>query len=215
MAKFALNDRNFALVAVRWLLGIQALASGLNWWIKILPFPNMYEAMDGPVKHQILLTLVESGWMFTTAKALEVILGICLLLNRHAVLALVLSFPIMLMTFLLDLFPFMGNIMPFLAGDVSGPAMWASFLDMLFFGAGVFVMQAYLMAEYFDDYRQMFTVTPGGDPAAWSNALDANWIKTGLRWLSYTVGAFSTIWAIGMILGVIEWSSLAMLAPPR
>jgi hypothetical protein len=93
--------------------------------------------------------------------------------------------------------------------------LWASFLDMLFFGAGVFVMQAYLMSEYFDDYRRLFVVKPGGNIAGWSSVLEARWLKGSLRWLSYTVGALSTLWAIGMALHIIPWSSLAIMAPPH
>jgi len=214
MAGFKLNERAFAITVVRILLGVQSLISGLNWWVKLLPFPNINEAV-GPTKHEILRVMVESGWMFTTTKALEVIVGLALLLNRHAVLALVLAFPIMLMTFLLDLFPLLRDLGPFLGGEVSGAALWARVLDMLFFGAGVFVMQAYLMSEWFGDYRSLFVVRPGGTAAGWSGVFEARWLKLTLRWLSYTVGAISTVWIVGMALGVIPWSSLALLAPPR
>lgn len=215
MTNLALNNRDFAVRAMRWLLGVQSLLSGINWFYQILPFPNMHVEITGPVKHEILNTMINSGWMFTSAKVLEILLGLALIFNRHAVLMLVVSFPIILMTFLLDLFPFLGNIGPFLAGDVSGPAMWASFLDMLFFGAGVFVMQAYLMSEYFDDYRGLFVAQPAGEPAAWSAIFEANSLKWILRWLSYTVGAISTVWVVLMAVGLVEWSSLALLAPPR
>lgn len=215
MAGLALNHRDFAIVAVRWLLGIQSLASGVNWWFKILPFPNVNEAMAGPTKHEIVRVMIESGWMFSSAKAIEILLGLALLLNRHVVLALVLSFPIMVMTFLLDLFPFVRNIARFLSGELSDAGMWASFLDMLFLGAGVFVMQAYLMSEFFGDYRQLFSVRPGGEPARWSAVFEAAWLKTALRWLSYTVGGISSLWVVLMIVGIVPWSSLAMLAPPQ
>jgi len=210
-----LNGSRIAIPAMRWLLGIQSLASGINWWVKILPFPNMHEPITGPVKHEILRVLIESGWMFSTAKAIEILLGLALILNRHAVLALVLSFPVMLMTFLLDLFPFLGNVRPFLGGELTGAAFFASFLDMLYFGAGVFVMQAYLMTEYFGDYRTLFTVRPGGAPARWAGLFEADALKTALRWLSWTVGASSTLWVIAMATGLLPWSSLAVLAPPR
>lgn len=215
MARMALNDREFAVTAVRWLLGIQSLGSGINWWIKILPFPNMHEQIEGPVKHEILRVLIESGWMFSTAKVLEIALGLALIFNRYAVLMLVLSFPVIVMTFLLDLFPFLNNIGPFLSGSVDGPTLWASFLDMLFFGAGVFVMQVYLMSEYFGDYRQLFTVRPGGEAPGWASVFESGPVKCVFRWLSYTVGAISTLWVIGMALRVIPWSSLALLAPPH
>ena len=216
MARVSLNNRDFAIVAVRWLLGIQSLGSGINWWIKILPFPNMHEPLVGPVKHEILRTMIESGWMFTSAKVIEILLGLALIFNRHAVLALVLAFPVMLMTFLLDLWPFTANVLPFLSGNLSFAAFWASFLDMLFFGAGVFVMQAYLMSEYFADYRQLFVVRPGDAKAAgWSSLFEAGWLKFTLRWLSYTVGMLSTLWAVTMALHIVPWSSLAIMAPPH
>jgi hypothetical protein len=44
---------------------------------------------------------------------------------------------------------------------------------------------------------------------------EAGWLRFALRWLSYTVGAISTVWIVGMALGVRPWSSLAVLAPPR
>jgi hypothetical protein len=131
------------------------------------------------------------------------------------VLALVISFPVMLMTFLLDFFPFVGKIAPFLDGEVSGLVFFKSFLDMLYFGGGVIVMQGYLMTEYFSDYRSIFSVKPGGAPAGWSAVLESRAFKTTLRWLSYTVGATSTLWILGMASGLIKWSSLALLAPPH
>ena len=213
--QFAPNDREFAIVAVRWLLGLQCLLSGLNWFVPLLPFPTMSVPLEGPMKHAILGTMIDSGWMFTSAKVIEMLLGLALIFNRHAVLALVVSFPIILMTFLLDLFPLLGNIPEFLAGGVNGATMWASFLDMLYFGAGVFVMQAYLMSEYFGDYRRLFVLVPAGEPASWSGIFEAGWLKLVLRWLSYTVGATSTIWVILMATGLVEFSSLALLAPPR
>ncbi len=212
---FAPNNREFAIVAMRWFLGVQALLSGVNWFYQLLPFPTMSVAIEGPIKHQILATMIDSGWMFTSAKVIEILLGLALLTNRHAVLMLVVSFPVMLMTFLLDLWPFLGSFGPFLAGDMSGAAFWASFLDMLYFGAGVFIMQAYLMSEYFDDYRSLFVGRPGGEPAGWSAIFAAGWLRVTLRWLGYTVGASSTIWVVLMALGLVEWSSLALLAPPR
>lgn len=211
MAILAPNDRDWAIVAVRWLLGVQCLLSGLNWWFKILPFPNIHEDLSGPIKHQILATMIESGWMFSSAKAIEILFGLALILNRHAVLMMVIGFPVMLMTFLLDLFPFLGHV----AAGAPMPVLWHSFLDMLYFGAGVFVMQAYLMAEWFGDYRSLFVVRPGGAAAGWSGVLEAGWLKLVLRWLAYVVGGSSTVWAVLMALGLVPWSSLAVLAPPH
>lgn len=195
------------------LLAIQSILSGLNWWIKLLPFPHVGEVMDGPTKHEIVRTMIETGWMFPSAKVIEIALGLALLFNRHVVLALVIAFPVMLMTFLLDLLPFLGQIGPFLAGDLPLATLWTGFLDMLFFGAGIFVMQAYLMSVYFDDYRRLFVVTPSGEPAAWSAVFGARWLRTMLCWLSCSVGALSTLWIVGLASGLIPWDSLRILAP--
>jgi len=211
----ALNDREFAVTAVRWLLGIQSLGSGINWWIKILPFPNMHEHIEGPVKHEILRVLIESGWMFSTAKVLEIALGLALIFNRYAVLMLVLSFPVIVMTFLLGLFPFLNNIGPFLSGSVDGPTLWASFLDMLFFGAGVFVMQVYLMSEYFGDYRQLFVVRPGGEGPGGSSRAEAGPGNGVFGGVGSPSGGIPPWGVMGRARRVIPGSALALRAPPH
>ncbi len=69
---------------------------------------------------------------------------------------------------------------------------------MLFFGAGVFVMQAYLMSEWFGDYRSLFVGQAGRSaPLAWSSLCSRRAGQATLRWLSYTVGAISTVWIVG------------------
>lgn len=88
--------------AVRWLLGIQCLLVGLNWWFKILPFPNLFDPPGMPVKSAIIRVMIQSGWMFTAAKAVEVLLGLSLIFNRYVPLMLVVSFPVIFMTFILD-----------------------------------------------------------------------------------------------------------------
>lgn len=150
---------------VRWLLGVQCLLSGINWWFKILPFPNMFDPPDMPVKAEIVRAMLNSGWMFTAAKVIEVALGISLLTSRFVPLMLVASFPVIFMTFMLD-----ANFLPAFAGWLTGSAPFqpfaAKFLDMVYFGGACLVMQLYLMLCYFDCYRPMlaFKVTP----ADWS-----------------------------------------------
>lgn len=204
-----------AIVAVRWLLGVQCLLSGLNWWFKILPFPNMFEPMVGPMKHPILGAMIDSGWMFTAAKLIEISLGLALIFNRFTVLLLVLAFPVLMTTYVLDAIPFFFRSIPAaFAGTITARNLWASFLDMLFFGGGVFVMQLYLMIEWLPDYRQLFTPVPGGTPPRWVDALRCHWLRRFLLVGSLTVGAVSTLWAIGMVRQiVIPWKSLAVMAP--
>ena len=140
--------------AVRWLLGIQCLLSGINWWFKILPFPNLFDPPGMPVKSAIVGVMIQSGWMFTAAKAVEVLLGLSLIFNRYVPLMLVVSFPVIFMTFILD--ALIGPaVMGWLHGTVPIQHVWAKLLDATFFGGAVIVMQGYLMLAYFDSYRPM------------------------------------------------------------
>lgn len=143
-----------SVVAVRWLLGVQCLLSGLNWWFKILPFPNIFDPPGMPVKSAIVHTMIESGWMFDAAKAIEVALGLALILNRFVPLMLVVSMPVILMTFLLDAWIF-DALFGWLRGEVPFTIFFAKFLDMVFFGGCVLVMQIFLMLAYLDLYRPM------------------------------------------------------------
>lgn len=140
--------------ATRWLLGIQCLLSGINWWYKILPFPNLFDPPGMPVKSEIVGAMIQSGWMFTGAKAIEVALGIALLTNRFVPLMLAAAFPVLLMTFLLD--ALVGPaLIGWLQGTVPFQHLWAKLLDLTFFGGAVIVMQLFLMVAYFDCYRPM------------------------------------------------------------
>lgn len=140
--------------AVRWLLGIQCLLSGLNWWFKILPFPNLFDPPGMPVKSAIVGVMIQSGWMFSMAKAVEILLGLALIFNRYVPLMLVVSFPVLFMTFILD--ALIGpTIMAWLQGAAPIQHVWAKLLDATFFGGAVIVMQGYLMLAYFDAYRPM------------------------------------------------------------
>jgi hypothetical protein len=206
----------WAIVAVRWILGVQCLLSGLNWWFKILPFPNIAEPVVGPMKHQIVATMIETGWMFSAAKLIEIGIGVALLTDRFAVLMLVVAFPILLMTFVLDLIPFGAAIAGAVAGEVTNRNLWAAFLDMIFFGGAVFLMQVYLMLEYFDDYRRLFVVRPGDAtaPRIFDHSCPAT--RCAIRWGAIVIGGASTLWMLAMVgQWLVPWSSLAILAPLR
>ena len=141
--------------AVRWLLGIQCLLSGLNWWFKVLPFPNLFDPPGMPVKSAIVGVMIQSGWMFTAAKAIEVLLGLSLVFNRFVPLMLVVSFPVIFMTFILD--ALIGpTVLAWLQGTAPIQHVGAKLLDATFFGGAVIVMQVYLMLTPFDAYRPLF-----------------------------------------------------------
>lgn len=211
------NDpRDRAIVLVRWILGLQCLMSGLNWWFKILPFPNIAEPLILPMKAEIVATMIKSGWMFTAAKTIEVGLGVALLTNRFAVLMLVMAFPILLMTYLLDAIPFFKGIARFATGEMTGRNLWAAFLDMVFFGGTVCIMQGYLMLEWVDQYLPMFVARPGDAEPSIKFAWLKRYLLVPMRWGAIIVGSMGTAWFIGMLWHwLIPWSSLALLAPVK
>ncbi len=148
---------------VRILLGVQYLLGGINWWFKILPFPNFFDVPAGPGKHAVLDAMIATGWMFTSAKLIELLTGFALLFNRYVPLMLVVAFPVAVATFVLDAM-ILGDFAAWVGGDVSGAFMWSKVLDMVFFGGDVLVMQAYLMFAYFDHYRPMLAAEAKAKP---------------------------------------------------
>lgn len=155
-ARLSRSERfvELAVPTTRWLLGIQCLLSGLNWWYKILPFPNLFDPPGMPVKSAIVGAMIASGWMFTAAKAVEVALGLALLWNRYVPLMLVVAFPVLLMTFLLD--AMIGPaLLGWLQGTVAWPVLWAKLLDATYFGGAVIVMHLFLMLAYADAYKPL------------------------------------------------------------
>ena len=156
---------DWSVRAVRWLLGVQCLMSGINWWVKILPFPNIFDPADMPVKAAIVRTMIDSGWMFTAAKMIEVALGLALLSNRFVPLMLLVSFPVIFMTFMLD--AMIGpTLLAWFAGTASNQALWAKFLDLVYFGGACLVMQIYLIISYWNVYRPLLRAK--ATPVDWS-----------------------------------------------
>ena len=91
-----------SVTAVRYLLGAQYLASGLNWWIKMLPFPSLSDPVDFQQKHAVAQAMIDTGWMYESAKIIEVLTAVSLLTNMFVPLMLVVSMPVAVTTFLLD-----------------------------------------------------------------------------------------------------------------
>jgi len=151
----------YVIPAVQWLLGIQYLLGGLNWWFKIYPFPNFFEVPTGPGKHAVLDAMIATGWMFTSAKIIELLTGLALIFKRFVPLMLVVSFPVAITTFLVDAM-ILGDLLSWLRGDVSGGYMWSKVMDMIFFGGAVLAMHGYLMIAYFQYYRPMMVAKAEG-----------------------------------------------------
>jgi len=142
------------IVAVHLLLGFQYLLGGLNWWFKIFPFPNFFDVPTGPGKHAVLDAMISTGWMFTSAKIIELLTGLALIFRRYVPLMLVVSFPVALATFLIDAMIF-NDMIAWFRGEVSGAFFWSKIMDLIFFGGAVITMQVYLMIAYFHHYSPM------------------------------------------------------------
>lgn len=208
------------IVAVHWLLGLQYLMSGLNWWFKILPFPNMFDPPSGPSKSAVVDAMVASGWMFTCAKSVEFLTALSLLSRRWVPLMLVVSFPVALITFLMDA-RILPDLMGWLGGSVSGARLWAHVLDMIFFGGCVLAMQGYLMLAYIDAYLPMLKqrndfVSPAGPEGSAQRNRPVAALFGVLGAIALIFGVLSTGWMAAMVRQTfVPWSSLAILAPPR
>lgn len=87
----------YAVTAVRILFGVNFIINGLN------PFVGIYELPPpSPAAESLAGALIESGYLFTVVKVVEIIVGLLLLANRFVPLALILIFPISLNIFLFD-----------------------------------------------------------------------------------------------------------------
>jgi hypothetical protein len=148
-----------SVTAARLLLAVQYLMNGGNWWIKMLPFPNIGDPHSGPTKHPVIFAMIDTGWMFQLAKATELLTGVALLFNVFVPLMLVVSMPVAITTFLIDAFIF-DSIVGWFAGTVTTHVVAAKVLDLIFFGGVVLAMQAYLMFAYLDCYRPMLALRP-------------------------------------------------------
>jgi len=204
---------------VRILTGVQYVWSGINWWIKILPFPSMYDIDTFQHKHVVALAMIKTGWMFQMSKAIELLTGLALLADVLVPFMLVVSMPVAVTTFLLDAFIF-NEIYGWLMGTVPGNVAWAKFLDMMFFGGVLLISQGYLIFAYFDCYRPMLGLSPkprwpiaadAGHPLA-RGSLKTLFILMGV--ISLVLGAVCTVWYLGMTRQwLIPWSSLRVFAP--
>lgn len=204
---------------VRIMAGLQYLWSGLNWWVKILPFPSISDIATFQHKHAVAAAMIDTGWMFELSKAIEVLTGLALLGNVFVPLALVVSMPVAVTTFLLDAFIFK-DIYGWLLGTVPGGVALSKFLDMVFFGGVLLVMQGYLMFSYIDYYlpmiglrsRPRWLLTAAAPGNAWCNKfLKTVFIVMGA--ISIILGGLCTLWYLGMTRQwLIPWSSLRILA---
>jgi hypothetical protein len=135
---------------VRILLGLVLLINGTNWFFKIItPYPSISDFIDFLPPKDIVGAMIEHGILFHMAKGLEVVAGIALLANRMVPLALVLSMPVAVTVFVVDVFRPEFRLRAFLMGS------------------GTLLMNITLLLSYFHHYRGVlaFRAQPVVDPS--------------------------------------------------
>jgi hypothetical protein len=142
------------VLAVRFLLGTFYLLSGLNWFFGFMPLPSMDMPPDLRIKHQVIREMIETGWMFQSAKVIEVAAGLALLSNRFVPAMLAVSAPVAFITFMLDAM-ILDDVIAWFSGAATTQQLGAKVYDMVIGGLCVLVAHVWLMLCYFEHYRPM------------------------------------------------------------
>lgn len=141
------------VLAARWILGVFYLLSGLNWFFGFIPMlPHVGMPEDIRIKHQLVVEMINSGWLFQLAKIIELIFGLALLTNRAVPLMLAAALPVAFITFMLDAL-ILDDIMRWLQGSQTGSELWAAIADMIVGGLCVLLPHLWLIWCYFGYYR--------------------------------------------------------------
>ena len=83
----------------RYGLGLILLVMGLNYYLHIVPMPAM--SSQGGL---FISTLINTGYLFTIVKVIEIIAGVLLLANRYINFAVVIIAPVIVNIVLFHLF---------------------------------------------------------------------------------------------------------------
>src|SRR5262245_44713279 len=122
--------------AARLLLAFEYVLNGLNWWWKVLPYPS---AADPPLPQTpaFVQAMIDTGFMFSGTKAVEVVTGLMLLANLWVPLALVVAFPVTVGIWSVDFF------------------LISSSLRAQLLGWSVLTLNSYLLFAYIGHFRPM------------------------------------------------------------
>lgn len=141
------------VLAARLVLGIFYVLSGLNWFIGLIPvLPHIGMPDDLPIRHVVVAEMIHTGWMFQSAKVLELLFGIALLANRLVPLMLAVTLPVVFIIFGLDAL-ILDDLWGWVQGSVPGPDLWTAIMDMVIGGLCVLLPHLWLMWCYSAYYR--------------------------------------------------------------
>jgi hypothetical protein len=201
------------VLAVRILLGVFYLLSGLNWFFGFIPvLPHSGMPADLPIKHAVVVEMIGSGWIFQSAKVLEIVFGLSLLANRAVPVLLAAALPVAFITFMLDAL-ILDDILRWFSGIESTADLGAAIADMVVGGLCVLLPHLWLMWCYFGHYRPAFSwkATPedtwhggsvGGRPEPEAPA--PRWLRAlflALGWVAIGLQTYNLYLFVGMIGG--------------
>ena len=173
------------IVLVRYLLGLDYLINGFNWFHKIItPYPSTSDFIAFHPPPDIVGALIENGVLFPLAKAIELLTGLALLSDLLVPLALVLAMPVTVPVFVVD--------------TLNGHPH----LRAILMGTGALTMNLFLLAAYFGHYRSMLAMRGQAhlDPRGSERMASAlRPLMPGLGVLSALLGLSMVIWLGVMI----------------
>ncbi len=89
----------YAVIWARWFLGAHALYSGPNYFLHFYPQMEMAHPLAGPLQHYM-----EAVGLFGIVKAIESVVGVCLVLDLYVPAAAMIEMPISFSIFYLSVF---------------------------------------------------------------------------------------------------------------
>lgn len=141
-------------LAARLLLGGFYLVSGLNWIFGYISFlPHIGMPPDLPMRHEVVAEMVQTGWMYQSAKIIEIAVGLALVTNRFVPLMLAAAIPVALITCVLGLTLILGDIAGWFAGTVDGSVILTKIGEGATGGLILLLLHTWLALCYFDYYR--------------------------------------------------------------
>jgi hypothetical protein len=184
-------------LAARLLLGSIYLISGLAWFFGFMPLPSMDMSPDFPIKHQVVREMIETGWMFQSAKVIEIAAGIALLSNRFVPAMLAVSAPVAFITFMMDAM-ILDDVIAWFRDAASTEHLLAKLYDMVVGGLCVLLAHVWLMLCYFEHYRPMLI---------WSTKPQTLGAVSGTRHLARRDNLRVGFYALGGIaLALLAWN---------
>jgi hypothetical protein len=183
------------VAAVRVVLGLEFIINGLNWWYKLIgDYPSIVDFQHGRSTDSFVGAMIKTGILFHLVKGSELLAGIGLLTNRFVPLALVISFPVTVNVFIVDV-------------------LISQHLRAHVMGTGAMLMSVVLMIAYLRYYAPMLTMrsevnlTPSEEPAR-----DGP-LSSIYRSLDRSPGPLTALAAVALVWGLVmlAWVGVMMV----